>query len=161
MASLAGQGTAAKSKSGRAIAASGRGRYPIPCQTRGTVADASEGAGAAAGRGPPARFPVLLLAKHRVLQALGEAELADTLGRDLDRLAGLRIAPDPRLAGCGHQPPEARQEEHAALLRFLGGEVERLVEDTLDLLPGEAGLFRKGSQRSRVPYRFCPLCTPF
>src|SRR5580765_5014514 len=98
MSSVGGQETAAKSKSGRAIAASGRGRYPIPCQTRGTVADASEGAGATTGRAPPARFPVLLLAKHRVLQALGETELADPLGRDLDRLAGLRVAPDPRLA---------------------------------------------------------------
>src|SRR4029077_10026202 len=124
MSSAGGQATAAKSKSGRAIAASGRGRYPIPCQTPGTVADASEGAGAA-GRGPPARCPVLLLAKHRVLQALGETELADALGRDLDRLAGLRVASDPCLAVREYQLPEARQEEHAALLRFLGGEVER------------------------------------
>src|SRR5881296_4073612 len=154
MSSVGGQGTAAKSKSGRAIAASGRGRYPIPCQTLGTVAEASEGAGAAAGRGPPARFPVLLLAKHRVLQALGEAELADALGRDLNRLAGLWIAPDPRLAVREHQLPEARQEEHAALLRFLGGEVERLVEDTLDLLPGEAGLLRKVRDRCRLRHRF-------
>src|SRR5881296_3288418 len=83
---VAGQGTAAKSKSGRAIAASGRGRYPIPCQTRGTVAETSEGTGAVAGRAPPARLPVLLLAKHRVLQALREAELAHALGRDLDGL---------------------------------------------------------------------------
>src|SRR5262249_62407286 len=87
--SVGGQGAAAKSKSGRAIAASGRGRYPIPCQTRGTVAEASDGAGAAAGRAAPARCPVLLLAKHRVLQALRETELAHPLGRDLDRLARL------------------------------------------------------------------------
>src|SRR5437762_12668651 len=85
----AGQGAAAKSKSGRAIAASGRGRYPIPCQTRGTVTDAREGTGTAAGRGPPERLPVLLLAKHRVLQALREAELAHTLGRNLEGFAGL------------------------------------------------------------------------
>src|SRR5262245_23724132 len=153
MASLAGQGTAAKSKSGRAIAASGRGRYPIPCQTRGTVADASDGAGAAAGGGPPARCPVLLLAKHRVLQALGKAELAHALGRDLDGLAGLWVTPDPRLAVREHQLPEARQEEDAALLRFLGRERERLVEDTLDLLPGEAGLLRKVRDRCRLRHR--------
>src|SRR5512145_1567456 len=98
MSPLAGHGTAAKSKSGRAIAASGRGRYPIPCQTRGTVAEAREGTGTAAGRWPPGRLPVLLLAKHRVLQALGEAELAHALGRDLDGFTGLRIPTDPRLA---------------------------------------------------------------
>src|SRR5881296_1355313 len=132
----------------------------MPCQTRGTVADASEGAGAAAGRGPPARFPVLLLAKHRVLQALGEAELADALGRDLDWLTGLGIASDSRLAVRKHQLPEARQEEHAALLRLLGGEVERLVEDTLDLLPGEAGLLRKVRDRCRLRHRFRHRCPP-
>src|SRR5512132_4240473 len=108
--SAAGQGTAAKSKSGRAIAASGRGRYPIPCQTRGTVAEARDGTGTAAGRGPPARLPVLLLAKHRVLQALREAELAHALGGNLEGLAGLWITPDPRLAVREHQLPEARQE---------------------------------------------------
>src|SRR5262249_57948776 len=81
--SAAGQGTAAKSKSGRAIAASGRGRYPIPCQTRGMVAELRDGTGTAVGRGPPARLPVLLLAKHRVLQTLREAELAHALGGNL------------------------------------------------------------------------------
>src|SRR5207245_11011209 len=99
----------------------------MPCQTRGTVADVSDGAGAAAGRGPPARFPVLLLAKHRVLQALGEAELADALGRDLDRLTGLWIASDSRLAVRKHQLPAALQEEHAALLRCLVCVCVRLV----------------------------------
>src|SRR2546425_5067257 len=153
MSAAAGQGTAAKSKSGRAIAASGRGRYPIPCQARGTVAEAREGTGAAAGRGPPARLPVLLLAKHRVLQALREAELAHALGRDLDGLAGLRIPAHPRLAVREHQLPEARQEEHTALLRFLGSEHERLVEDALDLLPGEAGLLRKVRDRRGLRHR--------
>src|SRR3989442_15087601 len=71
----AGQGAAAKSKSGRAIAAPGRGRYPIPCQTRGTVTDAREGTGTAAGGWLPPRLPVLLLgAKHGVLPALPETE---------------------------------------------------------------------------------------
>src|SRR5215475_15286323 len=125
--SVGGQGAAAKSKSGRAIAASGRGRYPIPCQTRGMVAEARDGTGTAAGRGPPARLPVLLLAKHRVLQALREAELAHALGWNLEGLAGLRIATDPRLAIGEHQLAEAREEEHAALLGFLRRQRERLV----------------------------------
>src|SRR5499427_4739673 len=153
MSSVGGQGTAAKSKSGRAIAASGRGRYPIPCQTRGMVAELRDGAGTAVGRGPPARLPVLLLAKHRVLQALREAELAHALGRDLDRLAGLGIPADPRLAVGEDQLAEARQDERAALLRFPGRERERLVEDTLDLLPGEAGLLRKVRDRRSLRHR--------
>src|SRR6267378_3149729 len=160
-AAVAGQGTAAKSKSGLAIAASGRGRYPIPCQTRGTVADAREGTGTAAGRWPSARDPVLLLAsKHRVLQALRQAELAHALGRDLDGLAGLRVPTDPRFAVREDQLPEARQKEHAALLRFPGREVERLVEDALDLLPGEAGLLRKVRDRCRLRHRLRHRCPP-
>src|SRR5262249_38573337 len=134
MSSLAGQGTAAKSKSGRAIAAAGRGRYPMPCQTRGTVADASEGAGAAAGRGPPARLPGLLLCKPPVLQAFSGAGFSGALGRDFCRLGGSRIPAGPGLGVWEPQVPEARQEEHAALLRFLGRGRERLVEDALDLL---------------------------
>src|SRR4029453_13973066 len=67
--SAAGQGTAAKREDGGGGAASGRDRYPIPCQTRGTVAEARDGTGTAAGRGPPARLPVPLLSNNRVLQA--------------------------------------------------------------------------------------------
>src|SRR2546426_55227 len=106
-----------------------------------------------AGRGPPERLPVLLLAKHRVLQALREAELAHTLGRNLEGLAGLWIPADARLAIREDQLAEARQEEHAALLGFLRRQVERLVEDTLDLLPGEAGLLRKVRDRCRLRHR--------
>src|SRR5437667_5011660 len=160
MSAVAGQGTAANSKSGLAIAASGRGRYPIPCQTRGTVADAREGTGTAAGRWPSARDPVLLLAKHRVLQALRQPELAHALGRDLEGLAGLRVPTDPRFAVREDQFPEAWQKEHAALLRFPGREVERLVEDALDLLPGEAGLLRKVRDRRRLRHRLRHRCPP-
>src|SRR5262245_6800813 len=151
--SAAGQGTAAKSKSGRAIAASGRGRYPIPCQTRGTVAEAREGTGTAAGRGPPARLPVLLLAKHRVLQTLREAELAHALGGNLEGLAGLWIATDARLAIREDQLAEARQEEDAALLGFLRRQRERLAEDTFGLSRGEPFLIRKIRDRCRVRHR--------
>src|SRR5687768_13288479 len=108
----------------------------MPCQTRGSVADARVGA---AGRplsgeedcrsGVGRR--VLLLPKHRVLHALGEPELADPLRRDLDRLTRLRIATDPGLAIRQHELPETRK--HESVLRFLAGERERLVEDLADL----------------------------
>src|SRR6266705_3070559 len=62
----------------------------------------------------------LLLAKHRVLDALGQPELHDALGRDLDRLARLWVAAHPRLAVGQHQPPEVRQHEN--VLGFLDRE---------------------------------------
>src|SRR3989338_10846846 len=115
----------------------------MPCQPLGRVAEARVGRGAAEGARPAARGPVLLLAKHRVLEALGETELAHALGRDLDGLAGLWVAADPRLAVREHELAEAGQHELPALLRLLARERERLVEHALDLLLGEAGLVRE------------------
>src|SRR5262249_60441547 len=51
------------------------------------------------------------------------------------------------------QLAEARQEKYAALLRFLRRQRERLVEDALDLLPGEAGLLRQERDRCRLRHR--------
>src|SRR5215475_9296041 len=108
----------------------------MPCQTRGSVAEARDGAAGrpvskeeASGSGAGRRD--LLLPKHSVLHALREPELADPLRRDLDRLARLRVAPHPRLAVRQHQFPEARKDE--TVLRFLASERERLVEDLDDL----------------------------
>jgi len=58
--------------------------------------------------------------------------------RNLERLSGLRIAAHPRLAVRQHQLPEARK--HEAVLRFLGGERESLVEHLGDLTLREIGL---------------------
>src|SRR5580765_2531690 len=118
-ANRSGQAIAAKSNIARARAASASGRYPTPLKTRGSVADAREGVDAGgspasgvsaggsargvAGRRPPDRLPVLLLPKHRVLQALGQTELAHALRGDLDRLARLRIASDACLAIRQHE----------------------------------------------------------
>src|SRR5712691_13288640 len=122
----------------------------MPCHTRGSVAEASEGPGAgttpdagvatsgASARRAAGRRPVgLLLAKHRVLQALGETELAHALGRDLERLARLRVATDARLAVGEHQLAESGQ--YPPVLRFLAGQTQRLVEELGDLLLREAG----------------------
>src|SRR4029450_101128 len=63
----------------------------------------------------------LLLPKHRVLQTLGEPELHHALRRDLDRLAGLRIATHARLAVREHEAPASREDEDV-LDRERGGE---------------------------------------
>src|SRR2546423_14652574 len=103
----------------------------MPCQTRGSVAEATEGAdgrpvsGEDASRSGAGRRD-LLLAKHRVLHALGETELAHALGRDLDRLARLRIAAHPRFAVRQHPVPEAWKDETG--LCFLAGPGQRLGE---------------------------------
>src|SRR5271157_5354791 len=55
-----------------------------------------------------------------VLQGLGDTELDDLLGRDLDLLAGGGIAPDARLALLAHEPADAGQNEQAVLLGFAG-----------------------------------------
>src|SRR5712691_138983 len=102
----------------------------MPCHTRGSVAEASEGPGAAttpdagvatsgaSARRAAGRRPVgLLLAKHRVLQTLGEAELAHALGRDVERLARLPVASDSGLAIGEDDLAEA--PEHEAVLRCL------------------------------------------
>src|SRR5438046_10761044 len=104
----------------------------MPCQTRGSVAEARDGAegrpvsGEKAVRSGAGRRD-LLLPKHRVLHALRETELAHALRGDLDRLARLRIAAHPRLAVRQHQLPQAWKDE--TVLRSLAGERQR---------PGEA-----------------------
>src|SRR6267378_370447 len=138
----------------------------MPCQTRGTVAAASEGPGArpVPGREESASREfgrALLLAKHRVLEALGEPELADALRGDLQGLTRLRVPSDARLAVCEHELAEARQDELAALLGLPARELQRLVEDALDLLLGELGLLCKMCKgrglRHRLRHRRPPL----
>src|SRR5215470_19258402 len=85
--------------------------------------------GAASGRYAGA-LPALLLPKHRVLEGLGEPELHHALGRDLDRLSGLRVATHPRLAIRQHEPPEVRH--HEDVLGLLDGQAQELVHDVVD-----------------------------
>src|SRR5215510_14702258 len=90
-------------------------------------------------RGRKARpSQVLLLSKHRVLQTLGQAELHHALGRDLDRLARLRVASHAGFAIGEPQTPEVRQ--HEDVLGFLDGESFELLEEVHDLLLREAAL---------------------
>src|SRR3972149_9386863 len=125
----------------------------MPCQTLGRVAEARVGRGAAEGARPAARGPVLLLAKHRVLEALGETELAHALGRDLDGLAGLWIPADPRLAVREHELAEAGTHDLPALLRLLARERDRLVEHAPHLLLGGAGLGPEGREGRALRHR--------
>src|ERR687888_110440 len=114
----------------------------MPCQTRGAMTVDSDspdaGPGAAGSGGAPSRSPPgrrrreLLLAKRRVLEALGQTELAHALGRNLDGLTRLGIASHARLAVGHHQLAEAG--EHEAVLGFLTSQAQSLVEQIRHLL---------------------------
>src|SRR5215472_18932900 len=113
------------------------------CSTGGAHAPANRNRstaapqGAVSGRYASARS-ASLLSKHGVLQRLRHPELHHALGRDLDRLARLRVAAHPRLAVCEHQPAEIRQ--HEDVLGFLCRERRELIHHVNDLLLGEVGL---------------------
>jgi len=61
----------------------------------------------------------LLLGGDRVFGSLGDAELHDGLGFDLNRLTGLGIASHTGLAMRFHQAAEAGDDEHAILFLSL------------------------------------------
>ena len=83
----------------------------------------------AAARVEPGRtIAGLLLGKNGVLQLLGDARLHHRLGRDLDGLAGGRVATHARLALLDHELHHARQHELAGPLQLFLRERGQLVE---------------------------------
>src|SRR5258705_2176631 len=94
----------------------------------------------------------LLLAKHRVLEALGEPELHHALRGDLDGLAGLGVAAHARLAVGEDQTPEAGDDED--VLRLLGREREELIHQLDHLLLGEVGLLGEVADDGGLGHRF-------
>src|SRR5439155_12480315 len=78
------------------------------------------------------------LVEGGLFHGLRDAELEHALGRDLDRLSGLRIAAHASLAVHDHQLADAW--EHEALLRFLGRQRGELFEDLRSLLLRELEL---------------------
>src|SRR5581483_4777156 len=69
---------------------------------------------------------LLLCAENGVFARLGDAELHDLLGRDLDRCAGERVAAHARLAVHHHELSESGDGE--ALLGLLVREVAQRLE---------------------------------
>lgn len=73
------------------------------------------------------RVAELLRAQDSVLARLGDAELHNTLGRNLNLLAGCRVAADARLAIDEHELAETRKCE--AVLCVLVGKVSDRFQD--------------------------------
>src|ERR1039457_4074733 len=94
---------------------------------------------AAGGRGHA--FALFLCAEDRVFGGFCDAELHDALRRDLDRLAGRRVATHTRLAVHQYELAEARQRE--GVLGALVGERGELLEVLRRSLLGEARLLRE------------------
>src|SRR5262245_8236932 len=95
---------------------------------------------------------LLLLAKHRVLQRLGEAKLHDALRGDLDGLPRLRVAAHTRLAVGEDETTEVGKDEH--VLGFLGGEREELIHHVVDLLLRQRRLLRHVRDDGGLGHRF-------
>src|SRR5580698_8906351 len=83
----------------------------------------------------------LLLRRDRVLRSLGHAELHDGLGLDLDRFAGLGIAPHARLAVRLHQAAEAGHYEDAVFLGLFDCGVSEVLHERRGGLVGDLSLF--------------------
>src|SRR5262252_5675871 len=119
-----------------------------------TKVKSSRASSPGSSRGRKARpSQLLLLSKHRVLQALGQAELHHALGGNLDRLARLRIAAHAGLAVGEHQAPEVRL--HEDVLGFLDGERLELLEELHHLLLGETALLGEMSDGGGLGHGFC------
>src|SRR5215467_8047918 len=81
------------------------------------------------------------LLQNRILENLRRAQANDSLGLDLDGLAGLRIAAHARLTMCLHHASDAGNDELACrTLGFLHRELVQLFEEGRRLLLGCAEL---------------------
>ena len=70
----------------------------------------------------------LLLGSDRVLRSLGDAELHDGLGFDLDGFSGLRIASHAGFAMRLHETAQAGHDEHAVLLGLFDRGVGQVLQ---------------------------------
>src|SRR6185437_514658 len=103
---------------------------------------------------------LLLRRGDRVLRGLRHAELHHRLGLDLDLFAGLWVAADARLALRFYQASEARNHEHAVLLRLLDRRPREQVEEGCRLLVGQFKLLRKLGDKSCLGQCCCHSYVP-
>src|SRR5690242_13631991 len=82
----------------------------------------------------------LLLGSDRVLGGLGDAELHDSLGLDLDGFAGLWVASHAGFTVRLHQAAQAGHDEHAVLLGFFDSDIGQFFKKSRRSLVGEFGL---------------------
>src|SRR5580698_1078389 len=120
-------------------------------QTRTTTENSTENRRPAKSRPSSDLENELLLRRDRVLRSLGHAEFHHGLGLDLDRFAGLGIAPHARLAVRLHQAAEAGYHEDAVFLRLFDCGVSQVLHERRSGLVGELSLFSQ--QPNQLSFR--------
>src|SRR5256885_8446738 len=99
---------------------------------------------------------LLTVAEHRLLESLGDRE-ADLLARrDLDRLAGLRVAPHACLHLTQPEDSETRDLDRLALLHGLDHGIDHRREHLVDLLPARADPFGEPRHQLRLGHQHLP-----
>src|SRR5262245_23231008 len=93
---------------------------------------------------------LLLPAEDRVLEVLARTNPHDPLRRDLDRLAGLRVAAHARLPVRQDHLADSRNDERATPLGLLDRQSLDLLHDGSDLLLRQAGLAGQVTHRCRL-----------
>src|SRR6476660_3839266 len=88
------------------------------------------------------------LRERRVLRLLGDAELQHALRRDLDRLAGRRVAAEASLAVHDHELADAWERE--AVAGFFVRQGRELFENGARLLLCQPGRLREPIQCLRL-----------
>src|SRR5438876_987018 len=96
---------------------------------------------------------LLAVAEHHLLEGLGDRE-ADLLARrDLDRLAGLRVAPRARLHLAQAEDAETRDLDRLALLHGLDHGIDHRREDLIDVLSARPGAFGELRHQLRLRHQ--------
>src|SRR5262245_1755813 len=126
--------------------ASGGGTPVIGLAERGL--EATKSAPGMPGALSKNRGPARSLLERELLHRLRDAELQHGLGRNLDRLAGLRVAAHTSLALHHHQLADAR--EHETIARLLGSQRRELFEDHRALLLRDLVLVREVTRDLRL-----------
>src|SRR6202012_2650950 len=104
-----------------------------------------------------ANSELLLGRSDRILRGLGDAELDDGLGLNLDGLAGLGVAADAGLSLCLYELAESRNGELAVLLGLLDSGLCEGLEEGCGLLVGELELLRHRADELCLGHAFCHM----
>ena len=104
---------------------------------------------------------LLLRRSDGVLGDLGDAELDDGLGLDLDGFAGLGVAAETSLALCLDELADAGNGELTVLLGFLDGGLGEQLEEARGLFVGEFHLLREVADECGLGHSLCHVCCSF
>jgi hypothetical protein len=103
----------------------------------------------------------LFFGGDRVFCGFGDAEFYDRLGFDLDRLTGLRIASDARLAMGFYQSSDARNHKNPVLFGFFDRGVGQILKKCGRSTVICPNLFRQVTDQLRLGHASCHESSSF